>query len=382
MKTYIFKPVVRAVLASLAGLCLLLITSCSANKKEATQVKEKFPITQPLVLDTVYTKEYVAEIQSIQNVEIRAKIPGFIEKIHVDEGKSVQAGQLLFTISNHTYRQNLHKTNAQLKSAIAEAKFAAVELKNTKELVRKNIVSKTELEKAEAKLEAIQAKMEEARSAVATAKLNLEFTQVRAPFSGGINRIPNKSGSLVEEGSLLTTISNNLEVFAYFHVSEKEYLDFIESKEINKNKEVTLVLANNNVFPQPGKIETVEGEIDRSTGNLAFRARFANPQQLLKHGSSGKIRLEIKLANALIIPQKATFDIQDKTFVYVVDHNNIVRLRTIVPKLRLPHLYVVASGLSPQDKILYEGLQRVKEGEKINTEFVPQTTMPQLLAQQ
>jgi RND family efflux transporter MFP subunit len=269
-------PGVRNSVALLMGLAWAFFASaCSSENESKTLTLETFPVVHPTLLDTVYTKEYVAQIQSIQNVELRARINGFIDKIHVDEGKTVQAGQLLFTIANQQLREDLLKADAQLKNALAEAKVATMELNSTRTLAEKNIVGQSVLEMAEAKAEAIRAKIDEARSAVSSAKLNIAWTQVKAPFSGIINRIPNKTGSLVEEGTLLTTISDNKEVFAYFNVSEKEYLDNLNKLE--KGDEVTLLMANNQAHAAKGKIETVESEIDKNTGSIAFRARFPNP---------------------------------------------------------------------------------------------------------
>ena len=238
-------------------------------------------------------------------------------------------------------------------------------MKNTRTLANKNIVSSSELEVAVAHKEAIEAKIEEARAAIAIAQLNLSYTEVRAPFTGVINRIPFKKGSLVSEGDLLTTISNNREVFAYFNVSEKEFIELMKADSADVMGNVSLMMANNEMFPYAGRIETAENEIDRGTGNIAFRARFRNPDQLLKHGASGKILMREDLVNAMIIPQKSTFEIQDKIYVYTVDSSNTVRMRNIVPRMRLPHLYVIESGLDARDRIIYEGIQQVRDGESV-----------------
>jgi RND family efflux transporter MFP subunit len=338
--------------------------SCK-NEEEKITSQEKFPVINPVQIDTTYNKEYVAEIQSIQNVELRAKFKGFIDKIYVDEGQTVQAGQTLFTLNNSEYKLEILKTQAQQKAAISELKQAEVEFKNTKTLVEKNIVSSSELSMLKAKVEALQANIEEANANIATANLNLSFTNIKAPFTGVINRIPNKLGSLVEEGTLLTTISNNKEVFAYFNVSEKEFLDFKENDEANKKTSVSLLLANNKLLPQNGKIETILSELDNSSGTIAFRARFSNPNNLLQHGSSAKVVLPVAVKNAIIIPQKTTFEVQDKLYVFVVDANNKVAQREITIASRMPNLYVVASGLTANDKIIYEGIQNVKQGIQI-----------------
>jgi len=352
--------------------------ACTSNKETKTEAG-KFPVISPLVVDTTYTSEYIAEIQSLQNVEIRAKIKGYIEKIYVDEGKSVKAGQILFSISNKEFNQELLKAKAMLKTAIAEAKTAELEFQNQKKLTDKNIVSKSELEKAQANLDAANARIEEAKANEANANINLSFTEIKAPFDGTINRIPFKTGSLIDEGTLLTSLSNNKEVYAYFNVSEKEYLGYTTQKENEEKGNITLLLANGQAHKYKGSIETIEGEFDKNTGNIAFRAKFPNPELLLKHGSSGKVQLTNELKNALLIPQKATFEIQDKFYVFVIDANNVVKARNIVIKQRLPHLYVIESGLSANDKIIYEGIQNVKEGDKILTEFMPMQRVISLL---
>ena len=346
----------------------LFITACSSDKEESSS-QEKFPVTNPILRDTLFTSEYVADIQSIQNVEIRARVRGYMEAIHADEGQDIKAGQLLFSISSQEYKLELLKAKAVLANAIAEAKATEVNLNNVKTLVEKNIVSKSELDLAQAKWGALQAKIEEAKAHEASAQLSLSFTQIKAPFSGIINRIPKKVGSLIEGGTLLTIISNNNEVFAYFNLSEREYLEFARRNDADKNKEVLLMMADHQIHNHKGTIETVESEVDKNTGTIAFRARFPNPGHLLKHGSSGKVMLTNELKNALVIPQKSTFEIQENTYVYVVDSDNVVRMRSIVPKLRLPHLYVIESGLSSEDRILYEGIQRVKDGDRIRHEF-------------
>ncbi|KXK32745.1 MAG: putative multidrug efflux pump [Candidatus Brocadia sinica] len=356
----------------------LFVSACSSDKKNSVN-QEKYPVTNPIVMDTAYTHDYVANIHSLQHVELRARVKGYIEKIHVDEGEIVKAGQILFSISRQEYEVDLLKAKAMLKSAIADAKAAELDLQNVKILVEKNIVSKTELKIAQAKLDALQAKVDEAQSYEASAELNLSYTVIKAPFDGIIDRIPNKAGSLVDEGTLLTTLSDNKKVFAYFNVSEKEYLDFTTLIDSEKKNEVSLVLANNQIHKYKGCIETVAGKIDKNTGNIAFRACFPNPDLLLKHGSSGEVRIMKEEKNALIIPQKATFEIQDKIYVFTVGPDNTVKMRSIVPKLRIPHLYVIESGLSSNDRIIYEGIQQAKEGDTIIPEVI---SMKQILAEQ
>lgn len=347
---------------------ILILASCSTTSQQ--EKEEKYKVTSPIVADTVYTNEYVAEINALQNVEVRSRIKGFIESIFVDEGQSVHKGQTLFTISSKEYQQALTKTKAVTKSAMADLESAEIELQNAEKLFDKNIIGKPEYDLTKAKADAAKAKVEEAKADEAQASLNLSFAEIKAPFDGIINRIPNKTGSLVEEGAMLTSISNNQEVYAYFNVSEKDYLEYTMTKGEGKSKEVSLLLANGTLYNHKGKIETTESEFDKSTGNIAFRAKFPNPENLLKHGASGKVQVKTALKNAMLIPQKSTFEIQGNTYVFVLDKNNTVQMRKVVPAFRLPQLYVISSGLSADDKFIYEGIQRVKEGDKVLTESV------------
>lgn len=332
------------------------LTACKSKKEEKVE-QAKLKVTSPVTMDTSFTKEYVAEIQSIQNIELRTKINGYLETVHVDEGQLVNAGQLLFTIRSREY-------DAELSSAQAKVKTMELEMKNVKTLAEKNIVSQTELSLSIAKLN-------EARAEVGIAEANLSFTKISAPFGGTIDRLKFKIGSLLDEGTVLTSLSNNKDVYAYFNVSEQEYLEYKTHVKKDERNAITLLLANNKPHKYKGTIETIEGEFDKNTGSIAFRAKFPNPDLLLKHGETGKVQLTVEVKNALIIPQKATFEIQDKIYVYVVDENNVVKSRNITIKQKLPNLYVIEKGLEATDKILLEGIQSVKEDDKILTEFIP-----------
>lgn len=362
----------KTILFALLSL-ILAYTSCKEKKK--AEAPETYLVANPMVIDTTYPSEYVAEIQSIKNVEIRSRTTGFIERQYIDEGKMVKEGQVLFSISSKLHLHNLQSAQSALRSAMAESKSAQIEFENATKLMEKNIVSKTEMELMKSKLEAMNAKVDEMNSQVAEAERYLSFTQVKAPFSGIINRIPNKNGSLVEEGTLLTSISDNSEMLVYFNVSENVYLDYVESKNNSKTIEISMMLANNEEYPYKGFIETVEGEFDKSTGNIAFRAKFPNPEQLLKHGSSGKILIENKLKKALVIPQKSTFEIQENTYAFVLDENNIVKMRRIIPKLRMQNLFVIESGVTAKDRFIVEGVQLVKDGDKVTPQNISSTEL-------
>lgn len=329
----------------------LSLMSCS-TKTEEKEEAGKFTVTNPAVIDTTFTKEYVSQIRSVRNIEIRAQEKGYLQNIYVDEGQFVSAGQLLFRIMPKMYE-------AELLKAQAEAKAAEIELKNAKMLADKNIVSKNEQAVA-------QAKLDQANAEVALAKLHLSFTEIRAPFAGTIDRIPKKLGSLIDEGELLTTLSDNSKMFAYFNVSEPEYIDYQTNAKDRAEAQVSLLLANNEPLKYKGKVEVIESEFDNETGNIAFRASFPNPDKLLKNGETGKVEMTVPVKKALIIPQKATYEIQDKMYVFVVDSSNKLKSKEITITGEMPDLYVVKSGLTEHDKILLEGVQKAKDDDKIS----------------
>ncbi|ASE64420.1 efflux RND transporter periplasmic adaptor subunit [Chryseobacterium indologenes] len=344
----------KRVASGIALSILLLMVGCNKKKEEKEEVTV-YPVTVPVVMDTVINKEYVAQIQSVKNIEVRAQEKGFLEKIFVDEGQYVHAGQTLFRIMPKLYQ-------AELLKAKAEVEQASIELKNASTLAGNNIVSKNERAMAKAKLDAANAEMK-------LAQIHLSFTDIKAPFSGIINRLPLKLGSLVDEGDLLTSLSDNTNIYTYFNVSEPEYLSYQTHVADRGTDQVSLITANGEVYPEKGLIQTIEGEFDNETGNIAFRAKFPNPNKLLRNGETGKVQMTMPVHNALIIPQKATYEIQDQKYVFVVDKNGTARSRNIKIAYELPDLYVVGSGLSKGDQILLEGVQKVKDDQKLKTKF-------------
>lgn len=365
------KPAINGIIVPLLGIAL---TACSLNSQEnKTAELPRMPVTEVVAKDTVLHQAYVADIEAVKNVEIRNRVTGFLDKILVDEGQYVKAGQTLFILNAKEYQTEVTKAKAMLSNAIASAKTAEVELQRVKVLVDKKVVTASELDLAKAQLAAQQAKIEEARSVLTDAETRLSYTAIRAPFSGIINRIPYKAGSLLEEGSLLTTVSDISAVYTYFHISEDEYLNYLNAKKANKSHSntVELVLANGTVYNHEGVIETIASEFDENTGSIAFRAKFPNPDNMLKHGATGKVNLETSVEKALMLPQKAVFEIQDKNYVYVVDQQNKVRMKSFVPKTRLAHFYIVQSGLEPGERIVYEGVQNLRDGMEIVPQPIP-----------
>ena len=340
----------------LVSLCALVGVAGCSEKKEEKEEETKYLVTSPLKTDTTVTNEYVSQIHSIQHIELRALERGYLQKIFVDEGQAVKKGQLMFQILPIQYQ-------AELQKAQAEANFVEVEYRNTKSLADSNIVSKNELALAKAKLD-------KAKAEVTVAQIHLGFTEVRAPFDGIMDLFQVRLGSLVDEGDLLTTLSDNSKMWVYFNVPEAEYLNYKTHAQQENLKRVNLLMANQQVFDYPGVVQTIEADFNNETGNIAFRATFPNPKGLLRHGETGNIQMTLPLKNALIIPQKATFEVLDKKYVYVVDKDGKIRTREITIAAEMPHIFVVKSGLTKDDKILLEGLRQVKENEKIHYTFV------------
>ncbi len=354
---------------------LLLLASCTTKKEESIEV-QTLEVSTPISLDTTIQQEFVADIHAVQNVEIRARVKGYLDRILVDEGKQVKKGQIMFTINSQEYVADLARAKAVLSQASAELKAEELTLVNTRLLVDKNVISKNQLSISLAKVDGLKAKREEAFAHVQAAELKVENSNIRAPFDGIVDRLPFKRGSLVDEGTLLTTLSDNQHVFAYFNVSELEYLSFSQKGGVNNASLVNLLLANGDLYSEKGVVETIEGEFDKNTGNIAFRARFSNPNKLLRHGASGKVQLPKQVKGYWAIPQKSVFEIQEKSYVFVKDASGTVKMKNIVPDLRIPHFYLVKSGFSSADTLLIEGIQLVKQGQKINSTY---KSMRQLL---
>lgn len=333
----------------LMSACILLVnTSCKTENEKHEEVTH-FLVTNPIKMDTIVTKNYVAQIQSIKHIELRAQEKGYLQNIYVDEGQFVKKGQLLFQVMPNLYQADMSK-------AKAEAEYALIEYQNTKKLAENNVVAPNELAMAKAKLDKAKAELE-------LSKVHLQFTQIRAPFDGIIDRFHVRLGSLVEEGELLTNLSDNNQMWVYYNVPEAEFLDYKTKAE--KMPNVKLLMANGAYFENLGVVETIEADFNNETGNISFRATFPNPKGLLRHGETGNVEMPIDLKNALLIPQKATFEVLDKKYVYVIDKDNRVKSREITIVAELPHIFAVKEGLSENDKILLEGLRLVKENDKI-----------------
>lgn len=337
-------------------LVLSLLSACESEHSEHHQeAKLNFAATKAFRLDTTIYKEYVSQVHSIRHIELRALERGYLQRIFVDEGDQVEQGQLLFKIVPNIYK-------AELEKASAEAELARIEYENTKSLADRDVVSNAELAMA-------KARYNKALADVDLAQAHYSFTEIRAPFKGIIDRFHVREGSLIDEGELLSTLSDNSEMWVYFNVPEAEYLDYQEIIKEETDLPLSFRMANDKIFSHTGIISAIEAEFDNETGNIPFRATFPNPNGLLRHGETGNIIMQDILKSALIIPQKATFEILDKRFVFVIAENGAVNLKEIEISHELEDLYVISGGLQEGETILLEGLRKVRSGDEIQFEL-------------
>jgi membrane fusion protein (multidrug efflux system) len=355
----------RRTVAALALIATLGVIGYGANARTHTPSEHpaehgghatgELLVTSPLRTDTELTRDYVCQIRAIRHIEVRALERGYLEEVFVDEGKSLSEGQPMFQIMPTLYQ-------AELDKAKAEAEAARIEYENTRLLAEKDVVSANELALTKAKLD-------KANAELALSEAHRRLTAINAPFGGIMGLLEVRRGSLLDEGELLTTLSDNSTMWVYFNVTEGEYLEYAARSAGASPPKVELVLANNEVFGHSGTIETIAADFNNETGTIAFRATFPNPAGLLRHGETGNVRLTTPLPGALLIPQQATFEVLDHRYVFVVDEQGVVRQRRITVAEELPHLFVVADGLGEGDKLLLEGLRKVQDGQAVVTKF-------------
>lgn len=337
-----------------ALLCLLplSLSACNEAREEHHHESHRITATTPQAQSVTLTQEYVCQIHSQRHIKVRALEMGYLEKIPVKEGQSVKEGDVLFTVMPVLYQ-------SKLDAEKAEAKLAQLEYNNTKKLAQDNVVSPNEVALLEAKLAKTQAKVQ-------LAEAELGFATVKAPFGGIVDRLYQQQGSLVQEGEILTTLSDNSVMWVYFNLPERRYLEYMA--ELNQNKgdvQIELKLASGEIFKHVGKIGAIEADFNNETGNIPFRADFPNPDRLLRHGQTGNIVISRVVHDAVVIPQRATFEVLNKRYVYVVDKFNVVHQREIVVQNELEDIFVVKSGVGVEETIVLEGTRQVRDGEKV-----------------
>lgn len=344
---------------------LLCALSCGKNNPNKTKNTKEVPVLEVKQKDTLISSQFVTDIQAKRNVEIRSRIDGIIQHIYVNEGQFVKKGQLLFKINDAELQMDLLKAEARFKQTKADLRIAEVELRQIESLYAKKFVAANEFELAKARLASARAKCSFAEAEKKAVVQQINFTLITAPFDGVIDVIPHKSGSLVNDGTLLTTLSQLDEVYAYFSIPENKYFELLASDKLGKHQKIELTLPNGTKYQFNGTLKSAESEIDRATGSIRYKVLFPNPQHIIKHGTSGKLIISDVQNNALLIPQKSTFSIQDKTYIFLVDKNNKVKMTNIKVGPAIKNSYLVESGIKKGDLIIYEGAQSLKDGDII-----------------
>lgn len=355
------------------------LASCSGSGDQATQMAAMQNQAPELAVVTVapgnsnLNQAYSASIKGKVDVDVRPLVSGFITQVNVDEGQHVRKGQTLFTLDQVTFQAAVDQAQAAVNSAKTAVSTAQLTAENKKLLFDKNIISEYEYQLAQNQLATAKAQLATAEAALTSARKNLSYTVVTAPVDGVVGTIPNREGSLASPSMAqpLTTIADTQEVYAYFSLTEKDVLEMTQGQKtlaqaIAEMPEVQLQLADGSVYPISGKVATISGVINQSTGATSVRARFANPDGVLRSGSTGQILIPHNLSDVITIPQRATYEVQDRRFVYVLnDSNKTVATPIEVSPISDGQNFVVTNGLTPGQRIVVEGI-----GSKVRPDMV------------
>jgi membrane fusion protein (multidrug efflux system) len=359
---------------------LIALQSCNGPKANAGYALPP-PPDLPVVTVTERPfstyREYTASLEGSNDIEIRPQVGGYIERIFVDEGALVKKGQLLFKINDQPYQEALNNANASLAVAKANQATAEINVNKLEPLVQNQVISPIQLKTAQAAYDASTAYVAQANAMVGNAKINIGYSLIKAPVDGYIGRIHIKIGSLVGISTLdpLTNISEVKDVRAYFSVSETAFLRFKDeypgktiADKIKNLPPVELVLSDNSVYPLKGKVEMVAGQFTSGAGAIPFRASFPNPNGVLRSGNTGKVRIYVNMPDGLVIPQEATYELQDKVFVFLLEDSNKVKSTSVKISGRSGNYYLVEKGIKAGDKIVFSGVDKLSDGAKINPE--------------
>lgn len=359
---------------------LILLFGCSQPQTTAPVAQAPSAEVITIATATVTTeKNYTASLQGKVDVEIRPQVAGFLEKVFVDEGQFVHEGEPLFKINAQTHQAQLNSATANLQAAEAAITNAQLEIDKLTPLVQNKVVSDYQLKAAQAAKKIALANAAQASAGVTSARINLGYTLVKAPVSGYIGRLPKKRGSLVSptDPEPLTQLSDVHEVYAYFTLGETDFINFksryqgntLDDK-LKRLPAVSLILADNTIYAQKGRIDMVDARFDKSTGAITLRAVFPNAQALLRSGNTGKIIVQQQHKDALLVPQSATIEVQDKVFVFAVGDSNKISKQPLNIIGKSGTDYLVKEGVKPGDRIVFSGLDRLTDGTVIRPEKV------------
>lgn len=352
---------------------IILLQNCTkaAEGTNAAPPAPELPVYTVTTSPATIYQEFPTALEGKNNVEIRSQVDGYLDKIYVEEGAYVRAGQPLFKIDSRAYGEQMNMANANLQVANANIQKAKVEVDRLEPLVSAKVVSEVQLKTAKANYAAAVAAASQARASVGGAKINVGFTTITAPVSGYIGRIPYKKGSLISrtDANPLTLLSDISEIYAYFSLSELDFIGFQKkypgatlNEKLKNMPMVDLVIADNSTYPEKGKMSIVDGQFDKTTGAISVRAVFPNANGALRTGNTGRVRMPQLFANTLVIPQESTFEIQDKTYVYIVGKNKKVTSKPITISGKTDSYYFISEGIVAGDKIVYTGIGALKDG--------------------
>lgn len=366
-------------------LTAVVLTGCGSKSKQMGEASNDFAVETVQTTSADLKTSYPATIKGMQDIEIRPKVSGYLVKLLVDEGSTVRKGQPLFLIDSEQYRAAVKAAQAQIRVCRANIATQKLTVENKRMLFKQNIISSYDLKMAENTLASYEAQLASAEAQLQSAQDNLRWCTVTSPADGVVGSIPYRVGSLVSAQSAdpLTTVSNISKMYVYFSMTEKQLLALTReaggvNAAIKKMPAVSLLLSDGSTYSQSGTISTVSGVIDSSTGSVQMRATFDNAQHILRSGGTGSILVPTRSNDAIIVPQSATFDVQDKKFVYVLNNDKTVATReiTVLPQ-NDGQTYVIASGLRSGERIVVDGVNQLKNGQKINP-----ITLAQLRANQ
>lgn len=356
------------------GVALLTLTACGGNSQQMPEASNDFAVQTVQTTEASLNTSYPATIKGVQDIEIRPKIAGHITKVLVDEGDFVSAGQPLFLIDAVQYQAAVKSAKAAV--AVVKANIATQQLtvNNKKQLLEKKIISQYDYDIAANTLKSYEAQLAQSQAALVEAENNLSYCTVKSPATGVVGSIPYRVGSLVSSSSAeaLTTVSNISNVYVYFSMTEKQLLALTKesggiTKAMAAMPAITLVMADGTQYSETGKVTAISGVIDQSTGAVQMRATFNNAGRVLRSGGTGSVLIPTHSDNAILVPQKSTYEIQNKKFVYVLGQDNTVAQREIevLPQNDGTN-YVVISGLRAGERIVVDGVNQLKNGQKIN----------------
>jgi membrane fusion protein (multidrug efflux system) len=355
----------------------LIIAGCGKQQgaSRQNQAVSTYPVIEISPRSTVLHADYPATLEGHQTVEIRPRVNGYITKMYVDEGAEVQKGQKLFKLNSEEYEQQVRSANADIEAAKAAVNTAEMNLKKTMPLAEKDIVSEYEVESARYDLQSKKAALAQAKAKLVNAQTNLGYTTITSPADGVIGNIPYRVGSLVNSNisKPLTVVSDITTMYAYFSMSERELLEMMKQatgttlrQKINQMPPVSFIMADNTLYPHKGHLEMASGLISTSTGSANFRATFSNPEKFLRSGGSGTVRIPLPKDSVIIIPKKATYDLQNRHFVFVVKNGKVKSVPVAILSISNPKTYVVTDGLDTGDQVVIDGLNDLQDGMNIN----------------